>query len=256
MHPPEPIRRVYAPFVSLPMETLTKAWWREACAGQPRQRSVAEMAEHHRRYGAGGNCFDLAYWLLVQAREAGIAARAVGHDFETWEAHAAIILTGHDGHEYLADPGDKWLQPLLISPAAPAFDPGCHAGFFPGAAVAVEREGTHLTIRYRRPNGKESTQEYDLTPVSDETFLRACHHSAGLLRRPIVEALLPHPETGEIAHWDFDRGRSVWSTDQGLLVEEDAGSTEGWVARIAGRTGIAPEIIRTALAVYSSLEPR
>lgn len=256
MQASERIRNLYARFAEMPMETLAKAWWWERCGGQPRQRSVAELEEHHRRYGTGGNCFDLAYWLLMQAREAGIPARVAGHDFEGWEAHAAVILSDGEGCEYLADPGDKWLQPLLISPEAPGFRPGYHVGFFPAAAVAVERDGDRLTIGYRRPNGKESTQTYHLAPVSDEAFLRACHHSANLLRRPIVEMLLPHPETGELAHWDFDRSRSAWSTERGLFVEEACDSTEGWVARIADRSGMAGAIIRTALSVYSSLPPR
>lgn len=255
MQAPEPIRLQYARFVEIPMETLTKAWWWQQHDGRPRQRTVAEMESHHRGHGTGGNCFDLAYWILTAAREAGIAARPVGHDFESYGAHAAVILTDEQGWEYLADPGDKWLQPILISPGAPAFDPGYHPGFFPAAAVQVERGDDHLTIRYRRPNGKESTQGYDLAPVSDEAFLAACHHSQRLLRRPIVEMLRPYPPTGELAHWEYDRGRSVWSMESGLLPEPDCDSVDGWAQRIAERSGISPELARTALQVYAQLPP-
>ena len=45
-------------------------------------------------------------------------------------------------------------------------------------------------------------------PVSEERFIRACNHSQNLLRRPFCEMLLPHPDTGAIEHWEYDREAS------------------------------------------------
>lgn len=123
MYAPAEIEQLYRQLASIPMETFTKGWWWLQCGGQARQRTVAEMAVHRERYGAGGNCFDLAYWLLDLARAAGIAARPIGHDLESWEAHAALLLTDDAGDEYLCDPGDLWLRPILVSPDSPGSTP-------------------------------------------------------------------------------------------------------------------------------------
>lgn len=253
MRAPEPIRHLYAGLAGIPMETLTKAWWWEQCGGRPRQRSRAEMEAHRRRCGTGGNCFDLALWLLELAREAGLPAYAVGHGFQTEEAHAAVVVQDAGGAEYLCDPGDLWLQPVLVTPEAPGFATGFHPGFFPAAAVSIERTGRHLLVRYRRPNGKVGAQQYDLTPVGKADFLDACHHSQNLLRHSLVEQLLPYPKTGEVGHWEYDTGRSFWSLETGLIEEPPCDSVEGWALRITERTGIAPEISRAALRIYGGL---
>lgn len=113
----------------------------------------------------------------------------------------------------------------------------------------MERSQDSLLIRYRRPNGKESRQRYDLAPVSDEGFRRACHHSQNLLRRPFVERLLPYPATGELAHWEYDRERSCWSLPTGLVEEEPAAD---WVERIAQRSGLGPALITAAFTAYAA----
>lgn len=95
MQAPEALRRVYGRFRRIPMETFTKGWWHRQCGGAPRQRTVAEMREHRRLQGSGGNCFDLVLWLREELREAGIPSRVVGHDLETAQAHVAPA--GHGG---------------------------------------------------------------------------------------------------------------------------------------------------------------
>ncbi len=250
MHAPEPLARIYRPLGDRPTESFTKGWRFGTCTGGVRQRTIAELEADYQRSGSGGNCFDRAYWLLVTAREAGVAARVIGHHFEAWEAHAAVILTDDAGHEYLCDPGDCWMQPVLISPESPDFGPGYHEGFFPAAAVRIERTDQVLTVHYRRQNGKESEQHYDLSPVEDQAFLRACHHSQQLLRRPFAERLLTHPETGEVGLWEFDRGRSFWSLPGGLVEEPPCESLAEWVDRIAERTGLAPSVVQAGFATY------
>jgi len=208
------------------------------------------MRQHRDRYGCGGNCFDLAYWLLRRAREAGVPASIVGHDFSTSEAHVALVLLGVDGFEYLADPGDVWLQPILISPQAPQFDPGYHAGFFPAAGVRVDRHDHRLVVRYRRANGKESSQTYSLASVSEEAFLQACNHSQNLLRKPMAEMRSLHPDTGELGHWEYAEGKSWWSLPSGLLREEPCSSAGEWAARIAGFSGLSTEVIEEGFEAY------
>ena len=251
MQAPDSIQQVWRTFDGIPMETFTKGWWHQQCGGSPRQRTVAELEEHRRTLGAGGNCFDLSVWLLHRFKEAGIPARMVGHDLETEDAHVAVVAAGPDGAEYLCDLGDLWLQPVRIShPVAPGWFPG----FFPGREVRILRESEqHLTVEYRRTSGKIGRQSYDLALLTEKQVATACHHNQNLLRRPFCEALRIHPESGRIEHWEYDRGRSFWNLPDGPVFEEPSAD---WTARISAMTGIAPEIINTAFAVYGVTPPQ
>lgn len=60
-------------FDSFPMVTITKTWHLKKLKN-PKQRAVEEMYEHHLRFGASGNCFDLAIWLMDEFRKTGIEA--------------------------------------------------------------------------------------------------------------------------------------------------------------------------------------
>lgn len=246
MQAPASILQVWRLFQGIPMETFTKGWWSRECGGSPRQRTVAEMTEHRQLHGTGGNCFDLAVWLRHALHEAGIQARITGHDLGTGDAHAAVVATDPSGQEFLCDLGDLWLQPILISHTSELW----HAGFFPGREIQVHRDGDHLRVYYRRGNGKVSHQAFGLAPVPEEVFQQACHHSQNLLRRPFCEALLPHPETGRISHWEYDRGRSFWNLDSGPVFEEPCVDDAGWIARICQRTGISAEIVTGAFDAY------
>lgn len=250
MQAPEAVLNVLKGFLGLPMETFTKGWWLKRCGGTARQRTVDEMREHRRSLGAGGNCFDLALWLRHAFTQEGISARIIGHCLETPDAHVAVLAADHLGAEYLCDLGDLWLQPILISPEHPSYSPGWHSGFFPGRLVQVRRSGTSLEVSYRRVNGKVGRQEYDLAPISEEQLQRACHLSQNLLRRPFCEMLLPHPETGTIEHWEYDRGASFWNLADGPVFEQPCTSLGQWISRIATRTGLDPELISTAFQVY------
>ncbi len=250
MQAPQSIRSIWDRFGEIPMETFTKGWWHRRCGGRARQRTVAEMVEHRRALGAGGNCFDLALWLRHDLQEAGIEARVVGHDLGTPEAHVAVLAVDGAGAEYLCDLGDCWLQPVLISPEREGFDPGWHADFFPGREIQVRRDGVRLEVCYRRASGKVSRQVYDLSPVGEEELRRACDHSQNLLRRPFCERLLPHPRTGERAHWEYDRGRSFWNLADGPVFEEPCATAAQWVERIAQRTGVAPSLLEEGFRAY------
>lgn len=250
MQAPDSLRSVWDRFSGIPMETFTKGWWLKQCGGTARQRSVQEMMAHRRLLGAGGNCFDLALWLRHELLAAGIPARIIGHDFQTPEAHVAVLAGGGGGPEYLCDLGDLWLQPILVTPGHPDFSPDWHEGFFPGRLVQVQRAADFLEVHYRRADGKVSRQRYDLAPVAEELFLKACHHSQNLLRRPFCEMLLPHPATGRIEHWEYDRGASFWNRGSGPEFEPPCQTPADWIGRIAARTGMAPELIATAFEVY------
>lgn len=254
MRAPQEIVRIWQRFDELPMETLTKAWWYQTCEGAPYQRSVEQMQEHRDRLGCSGNCFDLALWLLREFELAGIRAHAVGHNLCTPDAHIAIIAFDRHDYGYFCDLGDQWLQPILIDPRAPAFTTSFQPGFFPAAQVSVTVENDEdLIIRYRRPNGKESQQGFDLRPISSEQLMKAADHSQNLLRHPLVEVRRVHPTTGLKGHWEFSRGVCRWSLDTGLVLENQTSRLADRVRRIHEMTGMAPEVIATAFDVYRRL---
>lgn len=96
-----------------------------------------------------------------------------------------------------------------MTTGAPAFSAEWLPGFFPGRRVQVARTAGRLEVAYLRASGKVGRQSYDLAPVSEELFQRACHHSQNLLRRPFCETLLPHPDTGVIEHWEYEVYHSI-----------------------------------------------
>lgn len=247
MRASEALRNVWSQFQGIPMETFTKGWWLKQCGGVARQRTVAEMRAHRRLLGAGGNCFDLALWLRHELAMAGICARIV----MTPDAHVAVLATDADGGEYLCDLGDQWLQPVLVSPEHTGFTAEWQPGLFPGREVRVHRSGDSLEVFYRRAGGKAADQTYDLAFVGELEFLQACNESQNCLRRPFCEMRLPHPGTGAIEHWEYDRGRSFWNLFDGRVFEEPCGSPEAWTLRISARTGMAPALITVAFEMYT-----
>lgn len=213
------------------------------------------MRTHRKSFRTGGNCFDLVLWLIAELAEAGIAARPVGHDLETPDAHIAVVAQA-DGISYLCDLGDQWLQPVLIDPGSPAFSTGWLAGFFPAAEIRVEPAEQELRVFYRFPDGRENAQAYSLAALDADTLACACRHSQGLLRKPMVEILARHPETGEQGAWEFDRFRSFWRLSSGRRFEADCEDLTGWVERIAARSGMSPEVVEIALRVYALRDVR
>lgn len=254
MKAPHEIFSIWSRFAGVPMETFTKGWWYAQCGGRPRQRTVAEMVEHRRRHGAGGNCFDLALWLRHEFEAHGIPARIVGHDLCTPEAHVAVVAIDRSGSEFLCDLGDQWLQPICID--AGAAPDQWHSRFFPGREVRISRMDHGLEVFYRRGNGKVGRQHYDLQPLSEDAIMQACHHSQNLLRRPFCEMLLAHPETGRVEHWEYDNGASFWNLENGPVFEEPCLTRAEWVARIGARTGMSAELISTAFKAYENYAVR
>jgi len=231
---PKEIHDVWAKFDQHHMETLTKAWCVKHDA-RPRQRNAKALATHKRRYGACGNCFDLAISLIDEFTRAGIEAYGVGHDLHSKEAHIGVIAHGSKGERYLSDLGDVWLKPLLIDSTRDKQD-GLR-GYFPAAEISFRIEGKFLHVSYLRPNGKTSRQAYDLTPVRERELRQAGDYSQNYISRALVETRLER--NGEMVHWEFGNDlRSFISSSQGKFYEADLRTHKEMSERIADRTGI------------------
>lgn len=248
----EDLLGVWRHFDGLPMDNLVKAWYYER-AGMNKQRSVEEMREHRETYGLGGNCFDLALWLLTDFRAAGIEAYPVGSKLGTEEAHAAVLAIDKSGRRFLCDLGDQWLQPILVETQDEAFSEGPQKGFFPGADVQLSAEPDGMTIVYQRPGGKLSVQKYSLQPIDLSAFWQAAEYSQHQLgKTPMIEVRVPYES--ELAHWEFNDWQSELSTSEGLIQEPAAESLEAWVERIHERSGYDRDVVSEALAFYKSMD--
>jgi hypothetical protein len=99
--------------------------------------------------------------------------------------------------------------------------------------------------------GEIHVEHYDRTLVDDELFLRACHRSQRLLRRPFCQILRPHPVTGERQLWGYDREATYVVGEDGKFHREPSCKTRAeYIARIAGVTGLTPRLIEHGFAAY------
>ncbi|WP_245937394.1 hypothetical protein [Saliterribacillus persicus] len=230
------------------METLSKIWY----FNQPvksKQREVGLLIEHRIRYGLSGNCFDLALWLLDEFSKNKIHAYPVANDLFTTDAHVAVVVLDEDGFRYLCDLGDQWIQPILIDSIHPSYSEDAFSNFFPAAKVQVKRMEKRLRVYYHRSNGKFSTQNYDLTPISMEVFLKGAEFSQQhISRKPLFEKRIPYKE--ETAHWEFYNWKSFLSTSEGLMNEKKRNNTKEWAEVIARIANADINFIDQALEMY------
>jgi hypothetical protein len=203
------------------------------------------MREHRVAYGAGGNCFDLAFWLLHDLREQGLVASIISRDLLQYDAHVAVLVEA-EGAEFLCDLGDLWLRPVRTTS-----DPAWLDGHVAGRSIRVRSTNEQLEIDCRNSAGEVHVEHYDRTHVDDERFLRACNQSQRLLRRPFCQILWPHPSTAGRQLWGYDREATYVVGDDGRLHYEPACRTrEESIARIAMMTGLTLPLLEEGFAAY------
>jgi hypothetical protein len=244
MDAPLSITRVWERFANVPCETFTKGWWFRSCRGTPAQRTVSQMREHRLAYGAGGNCFDLAFWLLHDLRAHALAARIISRDLLQYDAHVAVLVET-EGAEFLCDLGDLWLRPVRVTS-----DPAWLDGYVAGRSIRVRSTNEQLEIDCRNAAGEIHVERYDQTLVDDEQFLRACNQSQRLLRRPFCQMLRLHRAYGRQL-WGYDRGATYVVGDDGVFHYEPPCKTRAEsVARIAAVTGLTLPLIEEGFTAY------
>lgn len=237
---PRDVLDVWRSFDDFPMETLTKAWVYER--GGPRQRTVEDMETQRARFGASGNCFDLAIWLRQRLQDAGIESWFVGHDITNKDAHVAVAAADGDGRLYLCDLGDLWLQPVAVEPTIDI----PLRGFFPGADITTRQEGGAFVVDYMRFGGKTSTQKYDLSAIPADVFSEAAERNQANLAQLLVEVR----DAPNLAHWEYQNGVARWSRHTGLSEEQVDGTTPG-AAIIAERSGMDVAYVAECLEAFS-----
>ncbi len=242
------IQRVWAGFDSFPMETLTKAWHLKN-APDTRQRRIWQMADHRRRTGASGNCFDLSLWLMDEYRKAGIFSYGVGHDLGTEQAHVAVVALDGEGRRYFCDMGDLWILPMPLDGDEGL--PSKQAGLFTGCWITAEIRGNVLDITYDRPGGKQSHQSCGLDRISNPDFFELGNASQGSFSAPLVEMRILREQ--ETVHWEFEGERSFVSSMHGLEEEAPLGTFEHWSERISQRTGMNAAYVLECLRAYAEL---
>ena len=210
------------------------------------------MREHREQFGMSGNCFDLALWLLDEFKRDGVEAYPVGHNLHSEEAHAAVIALNERGERFICDLGDQWLNPILIDTKSPDYTNEKLDGFFPAAKVQVQDHPSGTEIYYHRPNGKVSTQVFQIERIDMATFLKAAEHSQHMIKNhPLLECRIPYQS--ETAHWEFCHWESFLSTTKGLIKESKLDTVEDWAERIYGKTGYNKTILIEILEHYKSI---
>ncbi|RZT23642.1 hypothetical protein [Fictibacillus sp. BK138] len=252
MYPNQNILHTWKKFDRFPMETLTKAWYFDQ-GKEKKQRDVSLMKEHREQYGITGNCFDLALWLLDEFKKDGITAYPIGSKFNTEKAHVAVIALDEKGRGYLCDLGDQWLTPILVDTSAEDYTNEKLTGFFPGAKIQIEREkGGLIYIQYHRPNGKASTQTFNLNPIEMSEFMKAAEFSQNHIHPiPLFECRIPYED--EIAHWEFYNWESFLSTNNGLHRGDQSDSIEHWVDVIHEKSSYSKQFLIEALTKYKNV---
>jgi hypothetical protein len=240
----EDVIQVWRKFNDFPMETLTKAWYSQI-APENKQRPVELMKIHREEYGMSGNCFDLAIWLIHEFRENKLKAYAVF----TPHSHVAVVVVNVEGNKYLCDLGDQWIEPILIDPQHEEYTEEFLQGFFPGAKIKLKVQSDNLVVTYQRPNGKESNQKFNLTPISDNGLIVAGEKTQRKIISPLVEKRIFMEN--QVAHWEFDNYKSFISDKTGREMKEQLGSLEEWAHRISRVSGMNEGIVLKSLKVYS-----
>ncbi|MDQ0226201.1 hypothetical protein [Metabacillus niabensis] len=254
MLPTQSILATWEKFNDFPMETLTKVWiYNEG--SYKKQRDVSLMREHRQQYGITGNCFDLAIWLLDEFKKDGVDAYPIGHSLKKEAAHVAVVAISENGHRFLCDLGDQWLNPILIDSHSEDFVNEQLSGFFPAAKVQVKNYEHNTEILYYRPNGKISRQIYNTQPIEMDEFLQAAEYSQSLIYpKPLVECRIPYKN--EIAHWEFYNWESFLSTSKGLFIEPKLESLEEMVEKIYQKTKYDKKMLLNVLEKYKNFQSK
>jgi hypothetical protein len=252
MLPTKSILHTWKKFDSFPMETLTKAWYFDKGTHR-KQRDVSQMKEHRQLFGITGNCFDLALWLLDEFKKDGVKAYPIGSKFNTDKAHVAVIALDENGKRYLCDLGDQWLSPILVDTGAEDFTNDKLPGFFPGAKIQVQPEKEDfIEILYHRPNGKQSSQTFDLKPIEMIDFMQAAEFSQNHIHPYLLfECRIPYQS--EVAHWEFYNWESFLSASDGLHPEDQTESIEHWVKVIHEKSNYSKDFLFDALTKYKQI---
>lgn len=198
------------------------------------------MKRHRALYGASGNCYDLAVWLMEDFFDAGIEAYAVGEDLSSGDGHVAVVALDSIGRRFLCDLGDMWLEPIAIEEVTEPI-----RNFYPGAEVSLQRSDLTLKVTYRRSNGKESQQIYDLQPTGFDRLLALGAECQAKISDPLVEMRLWDVER---THWEMSEGRCWRSRWEGLLEEEPLPTM---AALVNARTGMKTNYVETCLAIIA-----
>ncbi len=161
---PDRLDYILARFSALPYENLTKLIKR-ADAGSQRRLPDEVLADHD-RYGAGGTCFALTYFLGEILEQAGFQWEYLLADRSYMTAAHSALAVRIDGRRYLADPGYLLDHPLALDQTQAVRVPA------PGEELLLEPaadgeswtlytvNGAHRKFRYRLHSATVSESDF------------------------------------------------------------------------------------------------
>jgi len=137
------LKEITKAFSSIPYENITKIIAAAEGDGISRLRLPEVLYSDHIRFGTGGTCFSMTYFLVSILCDLGFSAYPVLADRPLVpNSHAAcIVLIG--GRRYLIDPAFMIDEPLLISEERSVYHLA-HNSFLIGRKRDVEIDGAQL----------------------------------------------------------------------------------------------------------------
>ncbi len=239
---PPAVREAWDTVAAMPFENLSKVIKFHEAGQDPAAalRLPDEVLADHRRHGTGATCFALVYLFRRLLDLRGIPAglhtcdRRCGPD-----THAAAVVAVA-GQKWLFDPGFHIVQPL---PAPGEAEAAFRAPGNPNASRVRRLSETRFECYTGHAGAWTLRFILKIPAVGEERFRAAwmASYSAEMMAYPVLNR--------------FENGRMLYLQKSTLVVRDGEGSEMVQLSmadlpdRLAGWYGIAPGVIRRALAL-------
>lgn len=226
-------------FSRLPYENLTKIIRSSRNGKGPSARRLpAQVLADHRELGTGGTCFSLTATLLRLVRSLGFEAQPILADRHYGADTHSALLVWIRGRAHLLDPGYLVVEPVPLDEnrEVEVKTP------FNRLLLSPESPG-RMRLYTRQQGGRSHRLTFKTSPADPGQFLRAWDESFSW--EMMTHPLLTRVEGGKQIYLN-DRRLQIRTHTDVVRTELDRAELH---RQIAAAFGIAPPVVRTALAI-------
>ncbi|MDE2928405.1 MAG: arylamine N-acetyltransferase [Acidobacteriota bacterium] len=226
-------------FSRLPYENLTKIIRSSRNGKGPSARRLpAQVLTDHRELGTGGTCFSLTATLLRLVRSLGFKAQPILADRHYGADTHSALLVRIRGRPHLLDPGYLVVEPIPLeeSREVEVKTP------FNRLLLSPESPG-RMRLYTRQQGGRSHRLTFKTSPADPGQFMKAWDESFSW--EMMTHPLLTRVEGGKQIYLNGRRLQIRTHTDV-VRTELDRAELH---RQIAAAFGIAPPVVRTALAI-------
>lgn len=156
-------------FLNIPYENLSKIIkYQRLHQDTASLRLPDEVWEDYRRYGLGGTCFSLTFFLRCIVEALGFTGYPVMGHMKAGPNHHCALIVVHEGVHYLLDPGYVLDVPMALADERPRAFRNAHSGveLRPG-----EQPREYHLFTFQRDQARWRYTFMDV-PVASEQFLQ------------------------------------------------------------------------------------